>query len=138
MINNNIYALLIGVGDYKKIKITDLPSYRMDMALIGTGLISGLKCTQEHIEQSLDMFAGHGIAVYASSADDEVSRLGPNGNHSMFTGTLSSAMISPSIVHGILKITERNNIQYTEAVKGRWYICVKVHLDKILQYFLLL
>lgn len=101
MINNNIYALLIGVGDYKKIKITDLPSYRMDVALIGTGLglISGLKCTQEHIEQSLDMFAGHGIAVYASSADDEVSRLGPNGNHSMFTGALSSAMISPSIVH---------------------------------------
>ena len=39
MINNNIYALLIGVGDYKKIKITDLPSYRMDVALIGTGLI---------------------------------------------------------------------------------------------------
>lgn len=99
MINNNIYAILIGVGDYKKIKITDLPSYRMDVALIGTGLISSLKCTQEHIEQSLDMFAGHGIAVYASSADDEVSRLGPNGNHSMFTGTLSSAMISPSIVH---------------------------------------
>lgn len=49
MINNNIYALLIGVGDYKKIKIADLPSYRMDVALIGTGLISGLKCTQEHI-----------------------------------------------------------------------------------------
>lgn len=40
MINNNIYALLIGVGDYKKIKITDLPSYRMDVALIGTGLTS--------------------------------------------------------------------------------------------------
>lgn len=99
MINNNIYALLIGVGDYKKIKITDIPSYRMDVALIGTGLISGLKCTQEHIEQSLDMFTGHGIAVYASSADDEVSRLGPNGNHSMFTGALSSAMIFPSIVH---------------------------------------
>ena len=168
MINHNIYALLIGVGDYKKIKITDLPSYRMDVALIGTGLISGLKCTQEHIrfmagednngvvsisslakgvdsfkralstedtfifyfsghgssenlvfsdgqvdqqsvinyidqlpcknkivildccysgkfemlganhlsiEQSLDIFAGHGIAVYASSAEDEVSRL---------------------------------------------------------------
>lgn len=192
MINNNIYALLIGVGDYKKIKITDLPSYRMDVALIGTGLTSGLKCMQEHIrfmagedndgvvsisslakgvdsfkralstedtfifyfsghgssenlvfsdgqvdqqsvinyidqlpcknkivildccysgrfetsganhlsiEQSLDMFAGHGIAVYASSSDDEVSRLGPNGNHSMFTGALSSAIISPSIVH---------------------------------------
>lgn len=49
MINNNIYALLIGVGDYKKIKISDLPSYRMDVALIGTGLISGLKCMQEHI-----------------------------------------------------------------------------------------
>ena len=36
MINNNIYALLIGIGDYKKIKISDLPSYRMDVALIGT------------------------------------------------------------------------------------------------------
>lgn len=80
------------------------------------------------------MFAGHGIAVYASSSDDEVSRLGPNGNHSMFTGALSSAIISPSIVHkGQIalediyretqrlvqawnnKIPERNNIQYTEA-----------------------
>ena len=46
MINNNIYALLIGVGDYKKIKISDLPSYRMDVALIGSVLISGLKCMQ--------------------------------------------------------------------------------------------
>lgn len=192
MINNNIYALLIGVGDYKKIKISDLPSYRMDVALIGTGLIFGLKCMQEHIrfmagednngfvsisslakgvdsfkralstedtfifyfsghgssenlvfsdgqvdqqsvinyidqlpcknkivildccysgkfetlgaihlsiEQSLDMFAGYGIAVYASSSDDEVSRFGSNGNHSMFTGVLSTAMISQSVVH---------------------------------------
>lgn len=41
----------------------------------------------------------NGIAVYASSSDDEVSRLGSNGNHSMFTGALSTAMISQSIVH---------------------------------------
>lgn len=192
MTNNNIYALLIGVGDYKKIKIANLPSYRMDVVLIGTGLISGLKCMQDHIrfmagednngvvyisslakgidslkrtvsaddtfifyfsghgsyenlvfsdgqvdqqsiinyieqlpcknkivildccysgrfkvsganhlsmEQSLDMFVGNGIAVYASSSDNEVSRIGPNGNHSIFTGALFSAMISPSIIH---------------------------------------
>ena len=40
----------------------------------------------------MDEFVGHGIAIMASSAADEVSRLGPNGNHSMFTGALSTAI----------------------------------------------
>ena len=189
---NNIYALLIGVGDYKKMNIKDLPSYKMDLALIGSSLIAGLKCEKDHIrfmagednngivnmsslaiaikalretlsdddtfifyfsghgsfenlifsdggvdqqsvinfidmmpcknkivildcchsgnfntyngnhigiEQSVDEFVGHGIAVYASSAENEVSRLGPDGKHSMFTGALAAAMISPVIVH---------------------------------------
>ena len=46
---NNIYALLIGVGDYKKMNIKDLPSYKMDLALIGSSLIAGLKCEKDHI-----------------------------------------------------------------------------------------
>lgn len=192
MTNNNIYALLIGVGDYAKMKIPNIPSYKMDVNLIGAGMVSGLKCAKEHIqviageedngivskatlargiesfkkvlaaddtfifyfsghgstenlvfsdgqvdqqsiinyidsircknkiiildccysgkfrtlganhlsmEQSVELFAGHGIAVYASSAENEVSRLGVNGNHSMFTGALFSALTSPSIIH---------------------------------------
>lgn len=212
MKNDNIYALLIGVGNYKKMKITDLPSYKMDLSLIGTGLVFGLKCAKEHIrfvtgednngivntlalakgidsfkrvlsaedtfvfyfsghgssenlvfsdgqvdqqsiinyiellpcknkivildccysgkfkmlganhlsmEQSLDMFAGHGIAVYASSSDDEESRLGPNGNHSMFTGALFSAMTSPSIMHKG-KIELEDIYRETQRLVGAW------------------
>ena len=76
MINNNIYALLIGVGDYKKIKIADLPSYRMDVALIGTGLISGLKCTQEHIRfmAGEDNNAGGGQPTGGTQSEDAIRR----------------------------------------------------------------
>lgn len=188
----NIYALLIGVGNYTKMKIPNIPSYKMDVTLMGAGLVSGLKCAKEHIqvvageddngivstaalargiesfkkvlsandtfifyfsghgsaenlvfsdgqvdqqsiinyidslrcknkivildccysgkfqtlganhlsmEESVELFAGHGIAVYASSAENEVSRLGEDGNHSMFTGALSSAITSSSIIH---------------------------------------
>lgn len=189
---NNIYALIVGVGNYENVNAPNLPSYRMDVALIGTALISGLKCKKENIrfmegednngfvrvsdlaqgitnlksamteqdtfifyfsghgsgngivfsddqidlqsvinyidllpsknkllfldccysgnfetdkakqismEQTMDDFAGHGIAVYASSAADELSRLGPREKCSVFTGALSATLISPSIIH---------------------------------------
>ena len=185
MENKNIFALLIGVGNYEKMNIVNLPTYRMDLALLGTAINAGLKVPYDNIrlmagndnngyltttdlakaiadfrsklgsedtfifyfsghgrdrniifsngqvelqsvidfieklpaknkivildccysgkfktagarqmsfEESVEDFAGHGIAVLASSAADEVSRLGPNGNHSMFTGALSTAI----------------------------------------------
>lgn len=185
MQNKNIFALIIGVGDYEKIGIANLPTYRMDIALIGTALENGLKVPGDNIrivageghdgyvpmaalahaiadfksqlggedififyfsghgrerhiifsdgqvelqsvinfieelpagsklaiidccysgnfkssgartmdfEVSMAAFAGKGIAVLASSSADEVSRLGPTGNYSMFTGALSAAI----------------------------------------------
>lgn len=185
MENKSVFALLIGVGNYEKMNIVNLPTYRMDLSLLGTSLLSGIKVPKDnlrfmagednngfvttqdlakgiagfksllgsedtfifyfsghgrdkniifsngqvelqsiidfidklpaknklvildccysgnfktagarimHFEDSMDEFAGHGIAILASSAADEVSRLGPNGNHSMFTGALSSAI----------------------------------------------
>ena len=45
-INNHIYALLVGVGNYVELNIPNLPSYRKDLLLIATALINGLKCNQ--------------------------------------------------------------------------------------------
>ncbi|MCC8168767.1 MAG: caspase family protein [Clostridiales bacterium] len=72
------------------------------------------------LEDEIRDFAGHGIAVLASSAADEVSRivketgggcvtdragdefvslrLGPGGNHSLYTGMLSAAIMSSRII----------------------------------------
>lgn len=184
--NNNVFALLIGVGDYNQFNIVNLPTFNMDVALLGTSLLSGLKVPEDNIrlmtgqdnngfvsttdfaraianfknmlgsedtficyfsghgrdgnilfsngqlnlqsmidyigtlptknkvvfldccysgrfetagasrmrfEESMEQFANHGIAIFASSAANEVSRLGPNGTHSMFTGALSTAII---------------------------------------------
>ena len=185
MQNKNVFAVIIGVGNYDEVGVANLPTYRMDLAMIGTALENGLKVPSDNIrivagegnngyvtttalahaiadfgsklgsedvfvfyfsghgrdkniifsngqielqsvinyleklparsklvildccysgnfqsvgaramrfEESMSDFAGKGIAVLASSAADEVSRLGPNGNHSMFTGALSSAI----------------------------------------------
>ncbi len=186
MQNRNVYALLIGVGNYEKVNISNLSTYKMDLSLIGTAIETGLKVPKDNIrlmagndnngyisttdlahamadfqsklgsedififyfsghgrdsniifsngqvelqsvvdyidrlhaksklvildccysgnfkgagartmklEEYMVDFAGRGIAVLASSSADEVSRLGPNYNHSMFTGALSSAIV---------------------------------------------
>ena len=49
---------------------------------------------QLQIEESISDFAGRGLAILASSAADEVSRLGPGGDHSVYSGMVSSAMQS--------------------------------------------
>lgn len=41
---------------------------------------------------SLSAFVGKGIAVLGSSSADAISRLGPDGSHSLFTGALSAAI----------------------------------------------
>ncbi len=185
MQNRNVFALLIGVGNYEEVNIANLPTYKMDLSLIGTAIEAGLKVPHDNIrfmagqenngfisttdlahamadfqsklgsedififyfsghgrdrniifsngqvelqsiidyidrlharsklvildccysgnfkgagarimafEECMADFAGKGIAVMASSSADEVSRLGPNDNHSMFTGALSSAI----------------------------------------------
>ncbi len=184
---SEVYAILIGVGDYSKADMPPLPTYRMDLAMLGTAFENGLKIPSEHIrlvagdeyggkvhvkdlayaiadmkdrlsrddslifyfsghgrdgmlqfsdgqialqsvvdyldelpvqrrlllldccysgafqhagaerlsfDESLADFADRGIAVFASSSADEVSRLGPDGKCSVFTGALSTAILS--------------------------------------------
>ena len=178
-----IYALLSAVGDYRKIESVDLPTYRMDLGLIGTALADSLRVPTEQIrmvgddgfvtsvsvvralseyqalmtgedtfvfyfsghglekkllfsdrpvelqsiidyinampaknkivildccyagdfqtegarslqfEDSLSEVVGKGIAILGSSSADAISRLGPDGSHSLFTGALSAAII---------------------------------------------
>ena len=198
----NTYALLIGVGDYQKLNILNLPTYSMDLMLIGSALMSGLKLPRDHIRilageenkgyvtrkdmaralagfkdlmkkdssfifyfsghgrdrnltfsdgdlalqslvdymdtlasknkilildccysgnfttagskrlhfgDAIADFAGHGIAVLASSSADQVSRLGPRANHSLFTGALSTAMVhNKKIRKGRLSLPDIN------------------------------
>ena len=49
MENQHLYALLVGVGDYEKMNISNLGTYRMDLTLIGTAVNAGLKCPLDHI-----------------------------------------------------------------------------------------
>ncbi len=185
MQNRNVFAVIIGVGNYEEMHIANLPTYRMDLALMGTALESGLRVPSDNIrilagnehngyvtttalahaiadfrgklgsedvfvfyfsghgrdrniifsngqvelqsvidyvnqlharsklvildccysgnfqsagarnmrfEEYMSDFMGKGIAVLASSSADEVARLGPSGDHSMFTGALTSAI----------------------------------------------
>lgn len=194
MENKSVFALLIGVGDYRQLNTANLPTYRMDLTLIGSSLMAGLKVPNDnlrilagndnngfvsttdlaksiadfksllgsedtfifyfsghgrdknlifsngqvdlqsiieyinklpaknkivildccysgefktsgarimHFEESMDTFASHGIAVLASCSGSEVSRMGPGGNHSLFTGALASAIaLNKKISHG--------------------------------------
>ena len=47
---NSIYALLIGVGDYKEVNAENLYSYKMDVGLLRKALVNGLKCSEKNIE----------------------------------------------------------------------------------------
>ncbi len=184
--NNNVFAVIIGVGDYEKMGMANLSTYKMDISMMLMGLRSGLKVPDDnirilagednngnvtttalayaiadfdsklgsedvfifyfsghgrekniifsngqvelqsiidyiekipaksrlvildccysgnfegsgarimHFDDAVSDFAGKGIAVLASSAADEVSRLGLDGKSSMFTGALASNMI---------------------------------------------
>lgn len=53
---------------------------------------------QMDFQKNIDAFAGHGIAVLASCASDEVSRLSADGSGSVYTAVLSSAMCSRRVV----------------------------------------
>lgn len=50
------------------------------------------------LEDSIESFVGNGTAVLASSSADGLSRLGPGGTHSLFTGMVSNAFLSRQII----------------------------------------
>ena len=49
MQNKNVFAALISVGNYESRGIANLPTYRMDLAMIGTALENGLKVPADNI-----------------------------------------------------------------------------------------
>ena len=57
MQNNGIYSLLIGVGDYRQMNITNLSTYKSDVMLMGESLTNGLKISKENIHLYLSLFA---------------------------------------------------------------------------------
>lgn len=210
--NGSIYALLVGVGAYRNMGVNNLPTYRMDISMMGSALLSRFKMPKDNIrilagenangtvftidlakaiksfqsilstkdtfvlyfsghgaannlvfsdgqiglqsvidfvdrlgagnkivildccysggfktsgakqlrlEDSINSFVGKGIAVFASSAANEVSRLGPNGNHSMFTGALSTAIASTSPIRkGIM--TLQDIVEETQSLVRAW------------------
>ena len=63
----------------------------LDCCYAGRFKASAVK--EMHFDETIGDFVGHGTAIFASSSADEVSRLGPNGDHSMFTGALSTAIL---------------------------------------------
>lgn len=196
---NKFHVLLVSVGVYQNIKIKNLPSWEMDLKLINTALVQGLRISQDNIrvlgeggiaisknfareiaeiskyvsdedgfifyfsghgndsglcfsdatvtiqsiiefikkikakskivimdccysgnfyldsvmqmdiEKTVSDFAGHGIAVMASSASDEKSWLGINGTHSLYTGILTTAMtVNRKIRYGRVALTDIN------------------------------
>lgn len=49
MKNSNIYALLVSVGDYERLGLANLPTYKGDPLLFGTSLMLGLQIPQDNI-----------------------------------------------------------------------------------------
>ena len=47
--NNNqvIYALLVGVGNYEAMEMVNLPTYKIDLIMLGQALIQGLKASED-------------------------------------------------------------------------------------------
>ena len=68
----------------------------LDCCYSGAARTESIKTFQ--IEESISDFAGCGLAILASSAADEVSRLGPGGDHSVYSGMVSGAMQSVRLV----------------------------------------
>lgn len=82
----SIQSLLKVISDMKaKSKIVIL-----DCCYAGEFQMDGAR--QMSFEEAIGDFAGSGMAVFASSASDEASWLGVGGNHSLYTGILTTAM----------------------------------------------
>lgn len=47
--NQHLYGLLVGIGNYEKVNIQNLPTYKADLSMLGTAIVAGLKCPQEHV-----------------------------------------------------------------------------------------
>lgn len=203
MVNKKLYGLLIGVGDYKKMDVASLSTYKMDLTMLETAIHLKLKVPTENIRVMMGMdengfvstaeiakaianfrkllgaedtflfyfsghgnrnnlilsdgqialqsvidfieklsaknkivildccysgnfvtagaremqfgelvadFAGHGIAVMASSAANETSKIREDVNCSVYTSILSTAILTNTNVHkGLLSITDIND-----------------------------
>lgn len=99
----SIQSLLKVISDLKaKSKIVIL-----DCCYSGGFQMDGAR--QMTLEEAISDFAGNGIAVFASSASDERSWLGANGNHSLYTGILTTAMtLERKVTKGRVSLADIN------------------------------
>lgn len=51
---STVYAVLLSIGDYSELNIDMLPTWKMDLVLMNTALISGLKIPAENIRTFID------------------------------------------------------------------------------------
>ena len=98
---------LQGVIDF----IDTLPA--ANKILIIDACFSGGFSTNGAKEMLADMgfkeFAGKGIAVMAACAANETAKLGVDGNHSLYTGILSTAMLSKDVIKkGYISLNDLN------------------------------
>ena len=50
--NNNVFAMIVSVGEYSEMEMNNLPTYKMDAALLGTALENGLLVPYDNIRIS--------------------------------------------------------------------------------------
>ncbi len=75
--------------------------------------------TSFSVENQISEYVGAGVEIMSSTAKDDISRLGPNGTHSLFTGALSSAIMLPgNIKKG--KISLKDIGDYTRKLIETW------------------
>ncbi|MDO4976843.1 MAG: caspase family protein [Eubacteriales bacterium] len=72
-----------------------------------------------NLQDSIQSFVGNGTAVLASSSADEMSRLGPGGDHSLFTGMVSNAFVSKQIIRKGKK-SLASIIEYVRDLMDTW------------------
>lgn len=213
MENSHVYALIVSVGDYEDINYKNLPTYKMDLSLMGAAITNGLKVPKDNIrilagennngfvsmrsltkavnefkkltqddififyfsghgcseqivmsdglielnsiirycrnlrckttiaifdccysgstnlyesdsfsiEKNISDYVGAGVEIMSSTSKDDISRLGSNGTHSLFTGALSSAIMLPrNIKKG--KISLKDISDHTRSIIEAWNI----------------
>ena len=121
MENTNIYALLIGVGDYEKNDIANLPSYRMDLAMMCSSLMSGLKIPRDNIRLMAGkdncgyvtvLDVSKAIAGFASLLPDDSTFIFYFSGHGRYKNlTLSDGLLSiQSVIDYISKIPSKSKV----------------------------
>ena len=83
------------------------------------GSFSEMAPKEISLEDTLESFTGSGIAVLASSSANELSRLGPGEEHSLFTGMVSTAFSSRQLIRQG-KLSLSSVVEYIRKLMDTW------------------